>query len=143
MRRLALVVACSVLAVPATAAHAGGSERATATSTERPASAPSRLLVTAGEWHLTLSRQTILPGTAVIQLLNGGEDAHDLKLRRLPPRIAPAAPRPPQRTVSVPETPSGEISEIETRLPRGRFRLWCSLPGHRQAGMRADLTVRG
>lgn len=152
MRRVGLILSCATLGVPVAAAHAvaaepaasaGSVERASTGAAERPTSAPSRLLVTAGEWRLTLSRQLIAPGAAVIQLLNGGEDAHDLKLRRLPPRDPNIAPRPPQRTVSVPETASGDITEIETKLPRGRFRLWCSLPGHRQAGMRATLIIRG
>jgi hypothetical protein len=29
------------------------------------------------------------------------------------------------------------------RGPSGRYRLWCDLPGHRAAGMRASLRVRG
>jgi hypothetical protein len=99
--------------------------------------APARLLVTAQEYSLMLSRQSIRSGTAVIQLLNRGEDPHDLRLRRIPRRGVSA-----RRTHDVPETAAGELAELETRLPAGRYRLWCSLPGHRALGMRATLRVK-
>jgi plastocyanin len=99
--------------------------------------APARLLVSADELSLMLSRQTIKSGAAVIQFHNRGEDPHDLRMRRLPRRGVSA-----RRTFAVRETPSGDLEELEWRLPSGRYRLWCSLPGHEQAGMRAKLRVR-
>ncbi len=104
-------------------------------------SAPSRLLVTASEWRLTLSRAAVRPGPALIQLQNIGEDAHDLRARRIRrSRVAGGSTRVP--AMASPETPSGELSEVEVSLRPGRYRLWCSLPGHRQAGMQATLRVR-
>ena len=52
--------------------------------------------------------------------------------------------RPPRRgsgkVVAIPETPSEELSWIETTLrPSSRYRLWCSLAGHRELGMEAKL----
>jgi hypothetical protein len=94
--------------------------------------APSRLLVTGYEYSLVLSRLTLRRGPALIQFLNRGEDAHDLRLRR----IGSA------HTVSVPEVRPGGLVELDTRLRGGRYRLWCSLPEHRALGMRALLRVR-
>ena len=34
------------------------------------------------------------------------------------------------------------LGEWEGRLRRGRYRLWCTLEGHRALGMRAVLRVR-
>jgi hypothetical protein len=119
-------------ALAACAAVLGAAEVAGA-QRERPA----RLLVSADEFNLLLSRQTITAGPALIQFHNRGEDPHDLRLRRLPRKGLSA-----RRTFSVPETPSGELDELEARLPSGRYRLWCSLPGHEQAGMRATLRVK-
>jgi hypothetical protein len=96
------------------------------------ARAPSRLMVLADEHSLVLSRQSVVRGPAVIQLLNRGEDPHDLKLRR----------RGRARVESLPETEAGGLAEAEVRLHTGRYRLWCSLPGHRALGMRAQLRVR-
>jgi plastocyanin len=94
--------------------------------------APSRVLVEATEFRFTLSRTTIKPGPAVIQLAIRGEDPHDLRIRRI--GAAQAA--------SVPETLPGGVAEWRGTVKRGRYELYCSLPGHKKAGMRTVLTVR-
>jgi plastocyanin len=127
--RRRLATACALALVPALAAAAvasAGSRRA-----------PSRLMVSAQEHSFVLSRKTIKAGPALIQFLNRGEDPHDLRLRRVSGRGVTA-----RRTLAVPETPSGDLAELEARLPAGRYKLWCSLPGHAQLGMRATLRVR-
>ena len=91
-----------------------------------PTPAPARLLVEATEFHFTLSRTTLRAGPAVIQLAIRGEDPHDLRLAR----------------VRIPETPPGEVGEWSGRLKRGRYKLYCTLPGHAKAGMRAYIRVR-
>ena len=95
---------------------------------------PSRLLVLGTEYRLQLSRAQMKRGPALIQFVNRGEDPHDLKLSRIG--------TPAGRTVSVPETDSGKLVQFSAHLSRGRYRLWCSLPGHEQRGMRATLSVR-
>ena len=101
-------------------------------ATPAEAAAPSRLLVESREFNLVLSRSSIKPGDAIIQLANRGEDPHDLRLRRVGGRGGG----------SVAETLPGEVGEWEGRLRRGRYRLWCTLEGHRSLGMRAVLRVR-
>ena len=98
------------------------------------AAAPQRVLVEATEFRFTLSRTTVKRGPAIIQLAIRGEDPHDLRLVRAG---APAA-----RAASVPETLPGGVAEWRGRLSRGRWTLYCSLPGHKRAGMRATLNVR-
>jgi hypothetical protein len=120
-RRVALVAAFLALAC-------GG----VALAAQPRQAAPSRLLVSGDEYSLVLSRGTVRRGPALIQFLNRGEDPHDLRLRRIG-----AA-----NTVSVPEMRPGGLAELDTRLRTGRYRLWCSLPGHRERGMRALLRVR-
>jgi uncharacterized cupredoxin-like copper-binding protein len=70
----------------------------------------------------------------VVQFLNRGQDPHDLRLRRIGASAS--------RIVSVPETRAGGLVQFDVRLQSGRYRLWCSLPGHEQRGMHAVLTVR-
>ena len=123
----------AVLAVAACSAILGAADVAGARR-ERP---PARLLVSADEHSLRLSRQSITAGPALIQYLNRGEDPHDLRMRRTARRGVSA-----RRTFSVPETPSGDLGELDARLASGRYRMWCSLPGHEQAGMRATLRVK-
>jgi plastocyanin len=93
---------------------------------------PSRLLVEATEFRFTLSRTNVKPGKAIVQLAIRGEDPHDLKVRR----IGSAS------VSSVPETVPGGVAEWRGTLKRGRYELYCSLPGHKKAGMRAVLTVK-
>jgi hypothetical protein len=113
--RLALLVALMfILAAPAEAA------------------APSRLLVESREFNLVLSRRSVRAGDAIVQLVNRGEDPHDLRLRRVGGRGGGV----------VAETLPGEVTEWSGRLRRGRYRLWCTLEGHRALGMRAVLRVR-
>jgi hypothetical protein len=94
---------------------------------------PSRLLVTGDEYSLVLSRLSVRRGRALIQFANRGEDPHDLRLRRIGSGSG---------TVSVPEVRPGRLVQLDTRLRTGRYRLWCSLPGHEALGMRAVLRVR-
>jgi hypothetical protein len=113
-RALLLAVLAGVLAAPAEAAS------------------PSRLLVESREFNLVLSRGSVRAGDAIVQLANRGQDPHDLRLRRVGGRGG----------AFVGETLPGEIGEWEGRLRRGRYRLWCTLEGHRGLGMRAVLRVR-
>ena len=96
------------------------------------ARAPARLMVQADEYSLVLSRQSVVRGPALIQFMNRGEDPHDLKLRRTGGTHA----------ISVSETRPGGLAQANVSLRTGRYRLWCSLPGHRALGMRAKLRVR-
>lgn len=115
MRRLLALAALLVFAAPAQAA------------------APSRLLVEATEFRFTLSRTTVKPGKAIVQLAIRGEDPHDLALRRLGRARAQIA--------SVPETLPGGVAEWRGTLRKGRYELYCSIEGHKRLGMRAVLNV--
>ena len=98
----------------------------------RQQEAPSRLLVNASEWTYVLSRAELPPGPSIVELYNRGEDAHDLTMKR----------NGGTRTWTVGETLPGEGGAIELRLRRGsRYRLWCTLPAHRERGMEAKLKV--
>jgi hypothetical protein len=102
-----------------------------------PNAAPARMLVTADEWMLLTSRQRIAAGKVEVQLYNRGEDAHDLAARR----VARDGERV-GRTFRVRETRPGDLGEATWRLNSGKYSLWCTLPGHRAAGMRATLRAR-
>ena len=117
MRRLLALVALLLLAAPAEAA-----------------TAPSRVLVEATEFRFTLSRTAVKPGSAIVQLAIRGEDPHDLKLRKLGAARASIA--------SVPETLPGGVAEWRGKLTKGRWELYCSIQGHKAAGMRTVLNVR-
>jgi plastocyanin len=93
---------------------------------------PSRVQISAREFNFSLSRQTTRAGLTVLELVNFGEDPHDLRLRRVGGtrvyRLATTAP--------------GERSGLDFRTLPGRYVLWCSIGDHRRRGMTAVLTVR-
>ncbi len=124
----ALLLVASLLA--ALALTLGGAVEATsgAAVSKGGKPAPSRLLVTAREFRLTLSRPKVVAGEAIVQLYNFGEDPHDLRLQR----------RGSARIQAVEEVGPGGTGELVTKLRRAsRYRLWCSLSGHAELGMRA------
>ena len=119
MRLLALAAAlATALVVPAAYAV-----------TAKP---PARVQVTSSEFDYVLSRAKVRQGRAIIELVNLGEDPHDLAIKRIGGK----------RRGEIAKTLPGEVGEWEGRLRRGRYRLWCTIEGHRAMGMRAVLRVR-
>ena len=96
------------------------------------AKAPARMLVEAREYHFTLSRTVLAAGPAIIQLADRGEDPHDLRLVRVGAT----------RAAAIPQVVPGGLGEWRGRLTRGRWKLFCTLPGHEKLGMHAIITVR-
>ncbi len=92
---------------------------------------PARTQVSAHEFGLALSRFSIRSGQAIVELVNYGEDDHDLALRRVGGT----------RTYRIGIVHPGNTAKLETRLRAGRFVLWCTLADHRARGMRATLRV--
>jgi hypothetical protein len=115
-------------AVAAALALAGSAEAAAKPKpVEDP---PARLLVTAREWSLALSKQKIEPGPAIVQLYDFGEDPHDLAIQR----VGGA------KIFKIPEILPGDTGTLSLRLRKAsRYRLWCSLPEHAERGMTASL----
>jgi plastocyanin len=96
------------------------------------ASPPTRVQVTALEFEYRLSRLSVRPGPALIELVNYGEDEHDLVLRRVGG----------SRSFRVRNILPGSRATLAVRLRPGIYRLWCSVGDHRNRGMRATLRVR-
>jgi len=127
MKRLLVSFMCALAAV----ASSGG----VALAASRPA--PAHLLVYAQEWSLWASRRSVPAGTVIVELWNRGQDAHDLRLRRLDAHGQMVGPI----LGAVRLTPSGQLSQAIWHLRAGRYELYCSLPGHLMMGMHARLTV--
>ena len=97
-----------------------------------PPPPPARVQVVAREFGYSLSRQSIKAGLAIIELSNGGEDAHDLRMQRVGGK----------RVYAWPTTSAGKVADETFKLLPGRYRLWCSVANHRTLGMQATLVVR-
>jgi plastocyanin len=94
---------------------------------------PGRVQVVATEFQFELSRQSVKTGRVIIQLVNYGEDPHDLYVKR----IAANA-----RTFKTADVLPEHHTDLNLRLGPGRYQLWCSIADHRARGMRATLTIR-
>jgi uncharacterized cupredoxin-like copper-binding protein len=113
---------------------AGALATAGAGAATRP---PARMLVYAQEWSLWPSRHTVTGGRVIVQLWNRGQDAHDLRIRRVGGHGQMMG-----RAQAVAVTNSGAISRATWHLAPGRYELFCSMPGHLALGMHTTLLVR-
>ena len=91
-----------------------------------------RLSVKASEFKFVLSRPSLAAGEAIVELDNQGEDPHNLNLQ-----LADG---------QGPEFHLAEVGSLKRTTGRftltdGTYRLWCSIPGHEELGMKATLTV--
>jgi hypothetical protein len=121
VRRAVIVVLIGV--APALPASAGSA----------PAARPTAVGVAEREWRISLYRSRVPVGRVRLNAHNFGEDGHDLAVRTRSGRVlgAVAEIRPDQTATLV----------LRLRRP-GRYRLFCSIAGHEQRGMRALLRVR-
>jgi plastocyanin len=95
--------------------------------------APARTQVTAVEFKFTLSRSEAPAGKVILELLDNGQDEHDLHIR-------PAAGGPD--VAAHVAAKAGEHKDEEIELAPGTYTFYCSLPGHEAKGMKATFTVR-
>jgi plastocyanin len=92
----------------------------------------TRVQVTAKEFYFSLSRHAVTAGPAIIELVNFGEDPHDLRVQR----IGGA------HIAGTPQVQPGAYYDLKLTLLPGKYNLWCSIANHRALGMQATLTVR-
>jgi uncharacterized cupredoxin-like copper-binding protein len=94
--------------------------------------APARVQVSAAEFSFAVSRTAVRKGPVILQVVNYGEDDHDLAVRRIGGG----------RTYRTSIVHPGDVGDLEVRLTAGRYNLWCTLADHRRRGMEATLVVR-
>jgi uncharacterized cupredoxin-like copper-binding protein len=84
--------------------------------------------VTGTEMRFDPAKLAVAAGDVRVVLHNAGLVRHDLRIEGKPALLLETAP--------------GETATATWRLPAGRYRTYCSLPGHRPAGMEGMLEVR-
>ena len=92
---------------------------------------PARVQVVAQEFRYSLSRTRVRAGHVIVELVNRGQDTHDLDLRRVGST----------RIVHFPSVLPGQVVDRELKLAPGRYRLWCAIADHNELGMHAVLRV--
>ena len=99
-------------------------------------STPADLTVKMTEYEFEPRDVTVAPG-ATIRVTNEGEIAHNLKVER--------GPDPKDETQELAGTDSflpGDGETLEVKLPRGRYAMACTVPGHRELGMTGTFRVK-
>lgn len=83
------------------------------------------------EWGVVTERRPLLPGQVELVVTNAGAAPHDLVVDADGERIGAT------RVLG-----SGEQASLSLNVPAGaELRLWCSVPGHLEAGMQTEVSV--
>ena len=102
-------------------------------SAESQAGSAQTIQVSLFEWGLEPSDLTLAPGTYTFAGTNDGTMPHALALEG--EGISAATPDA--------SYPPGESQSFTVNLAPGTYEIFCPIPGHRQAGMVATITVSG
>jgi uncharacterized cupredoxin-like copper-binding protein len=138
----------------------GAKAKAKSTSTRAPAVTRSNGIITAKPTALVLrlSEFSVDPfinavpkGQVKITILNKGDDEHELIVVRGKQKLPVTGGRVDEAVLERRHRVLGEISEVRAGrsasktfvLKAGTYVLFCNIPGHYRAGMRASLIVRG
>lgn len=95
-------------------------------------SSPSTIRLVAEEFRFTPKEVTIPTGDIAFAVINRGEIEHNLAVDDPGGR----------RVIQIAIIEPGETKSISVSLPAGTYVIYCTLPGHRDAGMAATLRVR-
>lgn len=104
-------------------------EATTTTATTTTTSAATSVPVSETEFKITLPKTTLSAGSYSFEVKNDGKIDHDLVVQgngvdAKTPTISP-----------------GKSSTLKVDLKPGTYDVYCSIPGHKQAGMDLKLTV--
>jgi plastocyanin len=108
----------------------GGKAASSGSSAGSSAAAGTPVTATETEYSITLSSTSFKPGTYTFTVKNIGKAPHNLTIAG--PGISRKAS---------PTEPGGSSGTLTVTLQAGSYELWCSVPGHKDAGMDTKITV--
>lgn len=92
--------------------------------------APKSVPVTESEFKIELPSTSLSTGSYTFDLTNKGHIGHDL-----------VVDGPGVSDEKTPVIPGGKTAKLTVELKSGTYKLYCSVPGHEQAGMKLELKV--
>ncbi|HEY3207891.1 MAG TPA: plastocyanin/azurin family copper-binding protein [Gaiellaceae bacterium] len=98
-----------------------------------PATAPAaakQIAVKETEFKIALPTESLKPGSYEFDVDNGGKIDHDLVVKG-----------PGVNDEKTPLLAAGKTAKLKVDLKSGTYELYCSVPGHKQAGMDVKITV--
>jgi uncharacterized cupredoxin-like copper-binding protein len=102
----------------------------TTESTTTAPAAPKSVAVTEIEFKIELPSTTVAPGSYTFDLTNKGRVGHDLVFNG-----------PGVDNEKTPVIDPGKTAKLSVDLKTGTYDVYCSVPGHKQAGMDVKLKV--
>jgi plastocyanin len=139
-RKVAVPEAESTPTTPGTTPGSTAPTQPTAPTTT-PEPEANAVSVTANDhtdpYGYTPSRTTVRSGELTVQLINVGEDEHNMDIERVGPGGTPEGPI--LKAVSAPS--KGSSAPTTVNVEPGTYKMWCTLPGHAAKGMEATITV--
>ncbi len=125
------VIACVVLfAAMITAVEVFGGESAEAKASESAAAAQT-IAVREKEFKIILAKTVLKPGKTTFVVSDVGKLQHDLAVKG-----------PGVNGKKTPLINAGSKASLTVTLAKGKYTLWCTVPGHRKLGMVATVSVR-
>jgi plastocyanin len=103
--------------------------RAASVPTTAP-TAPKSVPVAESEFKIELPSASLSPGSYTFDLTNKGQVGHDL-----------VVDGPGVSDEKTPVIGPGKTAKLTVDLKSGTYKLYCSVPGHEQAGMKLELKV--
>jgi plastocyanin len=132
------VNACAIALAALAAAGCGGSSKTTSSAPEGTSSvsasgaAPLKLAAnTEGELRYDASTLTTRSGTVTIEFTNKAALPHNVTVSNAAGSVLGSTP-----------TFQGGTRALTLNLKPGSYKFYCTVPGHRAAGMEGTLTVR-
>ena len=114
---------------PSTTAPSTTAPSTTASTTTAP-TAPKSVPVTEVEFKIELPSTSLTPGTYTFDLTNKGHVGHDLVFNG-----------PGVNNEKTPVIDPGKTAQLTVELKSGTYDVYCSVPGHKQAGMDVKVNV--
>ena len=115
---------------PSTAAPSTTKSTTTAPAASVPTTAPTSVPVTEVEFKIELPSTSLAPGSYTFDLTNKGAVGHDLVFNG-----------PGVSNEKTPVIGPGKTAKLTVDLKSGTYDVYCSVPGHKQAGMDTTITV--
>ena len=94
--------------------------------------APAIIQLTAKEWRYEPKEVSSSPGDVIFEVNNGGLIEHNFVVED----------QAKKKRAEIPYIEPGETLRATVTLPPGTYTIYCGLPGHRDAGMIATLSLR-
>ena len=104
-------------------------EATTTAATTTTTSAPASVKVTEIEFKIALPKSTLPAGSYSFEVANDGKIEHDLVVE---------GNGVDEKTQTI---EAGDTATLKVDLKPGTYDVYCSIPGHKQAGMDVKLTV--